>query len=652
LLAAVLNGRSLDLEDFASSASVQKRAVEPLLAADLAEWDAHALKSALASRLRFGEPSNPGEHTQSALLDALVRQHPEEARHFCRALRAAPGLSEALIKQCATSQIERLFELLSAVNLRTLKALTRSVAALPASYRSHSPESLHRVIFYELLRLEEGRPLTGIFFARVLRKLFGTPPPDEVRRLLLREMEAWAISEQLPRAHVAAFESAISESVQESAQPGKLPRLRDAVFTLLLGESRRSKLPGESAAETGPPRLESLSDDALRHTLTVMLEDSPEDVYAFIVEHVKDSRRREHWVRSLPESALARLSYLLEPRKHRALLDAAEVLASAWMETSPRGTRTLTERRQFWSFLLEFLAHNTEAARSVEQLVTAFFEYLAVRYRAESPETHAPLSVGTKLLEHAASLARATGQGGLRVILQRHRTLLLAHWESFEPRSSAGRVTSADQTKTDQPRTDSGRHRPPRPERGKTAFSMEAEQEDDAADETIYINNAGLALTGPFLPHLFQALEMLHQDESGRTRLRDHETVSRAVHLLQYLVDGRTSAPEPLLVLNKILCGVSPSTPVDREIEPTTKEREVCEKLLRSMIVNWKIISNTSIAGLQETFLRRDGKLERVDGQWKLRVQRKTVDVLVDQIPWSVSIIYHGWMPQPLYVDW
>ena len=652
LLAAILAGCPLDLEEFASSGSIQKRDVGPPLSADVAEWDAHALKSALASRLRFGEPSIPDAHTLSALLDALVNRHPEEARHFCRALRDAPGLLEALIRQCTTPQFESLSELLAAANSRTLEALRRSVAAVPASYRSHPAESPQQVIFHELLRLEDGHPLTGVFFARVLRKLFGAPLPDEVRALLLREADAWAASEKLPRAHVAAFESAIRTDVQEGARLGKPPRLRDEVFTLLLGERRRPPHPGESGTQAGPPRLDSLSDDALRYTLTLMLEDSPEDVYAFVVEHVKDPRRRGHWVRVLPESALARLSYLLEPRQHRALLDAAEVLASAWMEIAPRGARALAERQQFWGFLLEFMAHHAEAARSVEQLVEAFFKQLAARYRAEPPEAPTPLSVGTRLLEHAARLAGATGQGGLRFILQRQRALLLAPWEGVGPRPPAGRGPTADPAKADQPRTASERHTHPRPERGKMAFSMGAEREDDDVDETIYINNAGLVLAGPFLPHLFQTLGMLRQDEDGRTRFRDPEAVSRAVHLLQYLVDGSTSAPEPFLVLNKFLCGVPAATPVDREIVPTKEEREVCERLLRSMLANWKIISSTSIEGLQETFLRREGKLERADGQWRLRVQRKTVDVLVDQIPWGISIIYHKWMPQPLYVDW
>jgi hypothetical protein len=181
---------------------------------------------------------------------------------------------------------------------------------------------------------------------------------------------------------------------------------------------------------------------------------------------------------------------------------------------------------------------------------------------------------------------------------------------------------------------------------------MRVEQDDDVATEPTYIDNAGLVLIGPFLPHLFQTLDLLHQDASGRTRLRSHEAGSRAVHLLQYMVGGRTDVPEPVLVLNKILCGLPTGAPVAREIKLTDVERDLCEQLLKSVIANWKIISNTSIAGLQETFIKRDGRLERSDQGWKLKIQRKTLDVLVDQIPWNISIIYHRWMPQPIYVEW
>jgi hypothetical protein len=55
---------------------------------------------------------------------------------------------------------------------------------------------------------------------------------------------------------------------------------------------------------------------------------------------------------------------------------------------------------------------------------------------------------------------------------------------------------------------------------------------------------------------------------------------------------------------------------------------------------------------LQETFLQREAKLVLADNGWNLHVQRKTLDVLVDQIPWRTSIVSEAWMPTTLYVSW
>jgi hypothetical protein len=33
-------------------------------------------------------------------------------------------------------------------------------------------------------------------------------------------------------------------------------------------------------------------------------------------------------------------------------------------------------------------------------------------------------------------------------------------------------------------------------------------------------------------------------------------------------------------------------------------------------------------------------------------VQRKTLDILVDQVPWSIGVVFHAWMPAALHVTW
>ncbi len=70
------------------------------------------------------------------------------------------------------------------------------------------------------------------------------------------------------------------------------------------------------------------------------------------------------------------------------------------------------------------------------------------------------------------------------------------------------------------------------------------------------------------------------------------------------------------------------------------------------MLVRWEAIEGTSLDGLRETFLQREGRLERRPDGWHLRVQRQPVDVLVDQLPWSISVVYHRWMDWPVFVEW
>jgi hypothetical protein len=124
------------------------------------------------------------------------------------------------------------------------------------------------------------------------------------------------------------------------------------------------------------------------------------------------------------------------------------------------------------------------------------------------------------------------------------------------------------------------------------------------------------------------------------------------VHLLQYLVDERTSAPEPLLLLNKIICGLPSGTPVPRSIDATDEEKQMCTKLLQAVIANWKSMAGNSVEALRETFLTREGALDQDGEKWRLHVQRKTLDVLVDQAPWGFNPVFHDWMPEPLYVTW
>jgi hypothetical protein len=171
-----------------------------------------------------------------------------------------------------------------------------------------------------------------------------------------------------------------------------------------------------------------------------------------------------------------------------------------------------------------------------------------------------------------------------------------------------------------------------------------------AAEETgeeIYVENAGLVLAAPYLPRLFAMLGLLEGPV-----FRDVEAAERAVHLLQYLVDGSEGAPEFSLVLNKVLCGLAIAMPIEREVDLSEREKEAVEGLLRGMIENWKGIGRTSVQGLRETFLQREGTLRLHDGVWQLLVAPKQFDMLLDTLPWSISVIRHHWMNRVIHVTW
>lgn len=165
--------------------------------------------------------------------------------------------------------------------------------------------------------------------------------------------------------------------------------------------------------------------------------------------------------------------------------------------------------------------------------------------------------------------------------------------------------------------------------------------------EQLYLGNAGMVLAAPYLPRLFSTLGLT---DAGR--FVDQLAAERAVHLLQFMVDARTNAPEYQLVLNKLLCGVRTGVPIVGAIEITDHEQQTIEGLIAAMIANWKTIGKTSIDGLRESFLRRKGSMQLRDDAWQLKVQPGTFDMLLDRLPWSFSIIKYPWMERPVHVTW
>src|SRR5690606_2792327 len=90
--------------------------------------------------------------------------------------------------------------------------------------------------------------------------------------------------------------------------------------------------------------------------------------------------------------------------------------------------------------------------------------------------------------------------------------------------------------------------------------SQELQEEDlliESGDLPLsFIYNAGLILLAPFLPRLFNRLELT---EKGK--FKDREAKVKALFLMQYAVFGTTDFPEHELQLNKLLVGFKTGIP-------------------------------------------------------------------------------------------
>lgn len=163
----------------------------------------------------------------------------------------------------------------------------------------------------------------------------------------------------------------------------------------------------------------------------------------------------------------------------------------------------------------------------------------------------------------------------------------------------------------------------------------------------MFVANAGIVLAAPYLPSLFDRLGLL---AGGGFRSGEH--AARAVHIIQYLVEGRVDRPEHLLPLNKLLCGLGEDDVLPAAIELAPGEEEVLQGLLSAILQHWGALGNTTVQGLQESFFQREGVLRREGDAWRLQVEARPFDMLIDRIPWSFGLIRFGWMDRVLHVDW
>jgi hypothetical protein len=165
--------------------------------------------------------------------------------------------------------------------------------------------------------------------------------------------------------------------------------------------------------------------------------------------------------------------------------------------------------------------------------------------------------------------------------------------------------------------------------------------------ETWFIKHAGIVLLTPFLQSFYFELGLLEG-----TSWKNNEARFRAIHILKFLATGIEKLPEYNFAFEKLICGTHIEEPIPLDISLGEKELTEVQLLLDSVIQHWKALKNTSINGLRETFLKRDGIISRKENGWLVQIERKTWDVLLEKMPWGYSTIALPWNDYIIYTEW
>ena len=165
--------------------------------------------------------------------------------------------------------------------------------------------------------------------------------------------------------------------------------------------------------------------------------------------------------------------------------------------------------------------------------------------------------------------------------------------------------------------------------------------------EGIAVQNAGLILLHPFLKTFFQAIEVLDERDQIKESAR-----SLAIQTLHFVATGESDFFECDLVFEKILCGVSLTIPVKRESLLSKRIKDESRQLLCEVIRQWPALKNSSPDGLRQLFIQRDGKLVQEEHHYKLLMERKAQDILLDKLNWNSSLAKIPWRTELLFVEW
>ena len=366
-----------------------------------------------------------------------------------------------------------------------------------------------------------------------------------------------------------------------------------------------------------------------------LIKQSPEEIKALIIRGTQDEDFRLRLIYQFSESLLSDMVRLLEPQFADFILDISDDLQRIHKTVPFSILDDLEFSQLLWDSVLLYV---TDKDRSFKD-EKSFVEYLFQKITAKDE-----VSYEVFILSISENISKLTKTGmllnsPLLGLIEQLKEDVIISGKTHEKKPEAKRKYE-DVKK-------------PPVQKSKVESIIDDEQPEqllaDREEQVseIYIENAGLVLLWQFLPGFFKRLKFIEDN-----KFTGKKTAHKAAHLLQYLVTGKVENPEYLMVINKILCGLDVSEPVNKGFRISKTQKSEAISLVKSAIKNWSILKKTSVDGFREAFLQRAGVLKRQDNGWLLQVERKSYDIILEKLPWSISIIKLPWMKEIIHVEW
>lgn len=380
-----------------------------------------------------------------------------------------------------------------------------------------------------------------------------------------------------------------------------------------------------------------------------LLMSNPAAITQFVERFIESPRLSTHFFKHIPESLLIKLLWSINQTRYQAVESYAELLTQLTQrfiqihKDSGGAILKETPLHHQYHFIFQYIIGH-QKHKNTDNFIHDYCHYLNEFFNQSfMPE------IATMLTDDHINVPHSIKEKVIKTMSTKVSTTM----SNKASTNRSENINTAHSTLAQQPLNDSfnGDTSQDTTDNIDEVVNQKVlfpeDDEEEKMTDPININNAGLVLLGSYIPRLFT---MLSLTEDGVFKSKND--AYKAVHLLQYIVNGATKTPEHELAFNKILCGLPLSEPVPIEVELSDKEKDIIPGLLGAVIQHWSVLGNTSTKVFQETFLEREATLWHDEEQWQLEVVERSFDMLIDQLPWSFSLIKYPWMQEPLYTTW